>query len=119
MFFFRTLGWQLLTVFADIFTIYALYRGLHLAVPLSFVILCFGLTLVVSMVSIVPGALVFYESAMTLFYVTLGINVHMALIVTLLFRGLSFWLPMPLGFLLYHRLTRSRPDAEPKPGSVS
>jgi len=57
------------------------------------------------MVSITPGALIFYEGGMTLFYTLLGIPAGGAFVVTMLYRALSFWLPMPVGLLLYRKLS--------------
>lgn len=58
--------------------------------------------LVIGSLPVTPGALVVYESAMTYFYILLGLPVHAALMVMLLFRFLSLWLPILMGLMLYH-----------------
>lgn len=92
---------------ADALTVFALFQGLGAPLPIGAVLVGFILTQIVSLLPIAPGALILYESSMTYFYAMLGAPVSAAIIVTLLYRLLSFWLPMPFGLVLYHRLQRS------------
>ncbi|HEY6063496.1 MAG TPA: hypothetical protein VIV35_07795, partial [Chitinophagaceae bacterium] len=50
---------------------------------------------------------ILYEGSMTFFYVHFGVPVAVAAVATLLYRALSFWLPIPVGFFLYRRLQNS------------
>lgn len=94
---------QLLLYAVDVFTIASLFAGLGLAVPLWSVALALMGTRIVSILPFSPGSLILFESSMTFFFVSLGLAVGPALIVTLLFRLLSFWLPMPAGLLFYRQ----------------
>jgi len=72
----------------------------------------------------IPGALGVYEAGMTGMLAAVGIGARTALAGTILFRGFSFWLPIPIGFAIYHwlvRRTRRTPEteAEPSPTSAS
>jgi uncharacterized membrane protein YbhN (UPF0104 family) len=49
-------------------------------------------------ISPVPQGIGIVEGTMTLVYTSLGVPSGPALVVTLAFRGLSFWLPFALGF---------------------
>ncbi|EHQ31024.1 hypothetical protein Mucpa_6977 [Mucilaginibacter paludis DSM 18603] len=100
----QTIGLQLIIVMSDIITVFALVKGFHVAMP--FPIVAFGLllSLVIGALPISPGSLIVYESAMTYFLTKLGAPVHAALIITLLYRSLTFWLPIPLGLLVYRNL---------------
>lgn len=89
----------------DITTIYFLFMGLGLPLSLPVVALGFMSTKIISMFSFMPGALLFFEGGMVLFYTLLGVPAAGAFVVTILFRALSFWLPMPLGLYLYRRLS--------------
>ena len=44
------------------------------------------------------------EGVMPLVYISLDVPAEAATIITLAFRGLSFWLPFALGFLLLRRV---------------
>jgi len=92
---------QLGVFFADSFTIFALLHGLH--VHVAYIVIAFGLllTFITAALPISPGALLVYEGAMTFFYTSMGMPFQTALIVTLLFRVLSFWAPIVLGLILY------------------
>jgi len=93
---------------ADMFTVYALFHGLGVFTTFSTVFVAFILAKIISLLPISPGALIVYESGLTFFLVKLGAPVGTAVIVTLLFRVLSFWLPIPAGFLLSSKLHHER-----------
>jgi uncharacterized protein (TIRG00374 family) len=97
---------QVLLFMADSFTILALYYGLGIEIPILYVVVGLMATKVISILPVSPGALILYESSMTFFFVHLGVPVSTAIVVTLLYRTLSFWLPMPVGFLMYKRLQK-------------
>jgi uncharacterized protein (TIRG00374 family) len=99
---------QLFFIMSDIVTVWALIKGFH--VDMSFPLVAFGLllSLVIGALPISPGSLIVYESAMTYFFTKLGAPVHAALIITLLYRFLTFWLPIPIGLLVYRNLQRNR-----------
>lgn len=88
---------------ADAFTIFALFRGL--GVELSFMVgfNSYLVARIISLLPISPGALILYESSMTYFLTRLGAPLGTSILVTLLYRFLSFWMPMPLGFFLYRK----------------
>jgi uncharacterized protein (TIRG00374 family) len=102
----RVVALQLSVFLADAATIFFLFIGLH--TPINFFIVSFGLvlTMTVAFLPISPGSLILYESSMTFFYSVLGVPLAVALVVTLLYRFLSFWLPMPIGLLLYRHLEK-------------
>lgn len=88
----------------DALTIYALFRGLHIDASYLMIFICFMLTKVVAALPISPGELLVYESSLTVLLITAGLPFGAAAIVTLLYRVLSFWTPIPLGLLLYRHL---------------
>ena len=91
--------------FADAFTIFALFRGL--GITLSFIAAFIGylLTRIISLLPVSPGSLILYESGMTFFLTKLGAPLGTSIVVTLLYRFLSFWMPMPIGFFLFRKTT--------------
>jgi uncharacterized protein (TIRG00374 family) len=92
---------------ADSLSLYALFHGLGVSVPFLSVFVGFVLTKIISLLPFTPGALILYEGSMTFFYVHFGVPVAVAAMVTLLYRALSFWLPIPVGFFLSRRLQNS------------
>lgn len=90
----------------DALTIYALTKGFNLALPFGRIVFAMMLTLVVGSLPISPGSLIAYESGMTYFFTLMGLPVSAALVITLLFRFLTFWLPIPAGLFLYRNLQR-------------
>jgi hypothetical protein len=61
------------------------------------VLLAFVAASVLSMIPITPGGLGFVEAGLTALLVTAGIGADAAVAATLLFRLVSFWIPLPIG----------------------
>jgi len=93
---------------ADSLTVFALFHGLGVQVAFLSVFVGFVLTKIISLLPFTPGSLILYEGSMTFFFVHFGVPVGVAAVVTLLYRFLSFWLPIPVGFFLYRKLQNSR-----------
>ncbi|HWC57939.1 MAG TPA: lysylphosphatidylglycerol synthase transmembrane domain-containing protein [Candidatus Paceibacterota bacterium] len=103
----ESIFFQVCIFLCDSITILALFRGVNIHVPFLFIMLGFMVTLIIALLPISPGALIVYEGSMTFFYVSLGVPLAAAGIVTILYRVLSFWAPIPLGFFLYRKLQLS------------
>jgi len=95
---------QIAILSCDMLTVFAIMAGFRVSLDAGRIMLGLLLTLVIGSLPVSPGGLIAYESAMTYFYTLLGVPVHAALIVTLLFRFFSFWLPIPAGLWLYRDL---------------
>jgi uncharacterized protein (TIRG00374 family) len=61
------------------------------------VLLAFVAASVLTMIPITPGGLGFVEAGLTATLVTAGIGADAAVATTLLFRLVSFWIPLPIG----------------------
>jgi uncharacterized protein (TIRG00374 family) len=97
---------QLCLISCDIITAFAIIKGFHVLLPFNHVAFALLLSIVIGALPISPGSLITYEGAMTYFLTIFGSAIHAALIVTLLFRFLTFWLPMPIGLVLYKNLQK-------------
>jgi uncharacterized protein (TIRG00374 family) len=104
----QTIILQLVIILSDVVTVWALIKGFHVDMPFALVAFGLLLSLVIGALPISPGSLIVYESAMTYFFTRLGAPVHAALIITLLYRFLTFWLPIPIGLLVYRNLQKKR-----------
>ncbi|MGH2625674.1 MAG: lysylphosphatidylglycerol synthase transmembrane domain-containing protein, partial [Anaerolineales bacterium] len=62
------------------------------------VIAAFGIGSLFAVVSPTPGGLSFVEGAMTLVVAAAGIPLASATVITLAYRGITFWFPLVLGF---------------------
>jgi len=105
---FVTILFHVCVFLADSITLFALFRGLGVHITFLSVFIGFVLTKIISLLPFLPGALILYEGSMTFFYVHFGVPFAVAAIVILLYRFLSFWLPIPVGFFLYRRLQNSK-----------
>lgn len=90
----------------DMLTIWALFAGLGVPVGLGASAAGYILTRIITSIPTSPGSLVVFEGGMAYFLSGMGVPLEAAVTITLLFRILSFWLPMPVGFFLYRRMQR-------------
>lgn len=93
--------WQDLIMLANILTLYFLSFAVGSKISFVAAFITFTLVKFVSMVSFVPGALGVFEGGMTLILISLGVGAEPAFAMTLLLRAFTFWLPMPVGWVLY------------------
>ena len=54
-----------------------------------------------ALIPLTPGGLGFVESGMTTLLVLVGVTADQAVVGTLLYRLIAFWLPIPLGALAW------------------
>jgi len=100
-------GYQFATFLLDALTLWMLIRSLGAAVHPSYVFASFMLANLVRTIGIVPGGLGVFEAASVLMLRAGGVSVAVALSATLLFRGLTFVLPMAPGMWYSRRLTKA------------
>jgi Mg2+-importing ATPase len=88
---------QLAIVLLDASTVWILIRSLGEVASATGVFVSFMVSTLLRTVSIVPGGLGIFEAGSVVTLKLAGVAVPVALAATLLFRGLSFWLPMVPG----------------------
>lgn len=101
--------YQLVIVALDTLTILALIWSVGGEAPPHLVFAAFVFATLFKNLGVVPGGLGTFEAASVLGLRAIGLPLPVALSATLLFRGLSFWLPMLPGLYLARRLVRPRP----------
>ena len=104
---------QLLIAVLDAATIWVLVRALGTDASPGAVFASFMISSLLRTFGFMPGGLGVFEAASVATLALAGIPVAVGLSATLLFRGLSFWLPMLPGLVFSRRLT----GAAPVPGS--
>ncbi len=85
-------------------SLYCLFRAFHQPVPFAVLVAGYVVAILFLNVSPIPQGVGIVEGTMTLVFVSLHIPTATALLATLAFRGLSFWLPLVAGFLVLRRI---------------
>lgn len=93
---------QILVFVLDVATLSAVFRMLGGVISLSAAFVSFMFAAVIGTFSFTPGGLGFFEGSSILVMHSFGVSVEFALTATLLFRGLTYWLPFIPGFLISH-----------------
>jgi uncharacterized protein (TIRG00374 family) len=86
-----------------------LLHSMRLAVPYPDVLAAYGMSLIASLFTVLPGGGGAVEAALSFTLHLQGVPLKGALGAAILFRLLSFWLILPIGGILYRVLTRSTP----------
>lgn len=110
----RAMLWQLLLVFLDVTTLWMLVRAVGVAAPFSGVFASFMAASLLRTVGFIPGGLGTFEATAVFTLKMSGVPIAEALAATLLFRGLSFWLPMVPG-LIFSRAALRHPNGRARP----
>lgn len=100
-------GWSLAAHLLDIATIYFLFLAFNLVATPGVVVGGFALASVFGFISFIPSAIGVFESSMSLLYASLGVPFGVAVLVSLAFRALAFWLPIPIGVWMYKHIFHS------------
>lgn len=104
--FFSATLWQGMVLIFNIMTLLFISFALDFKISFSTAFASFILTRFISMVSFIPGAFGVFEGGMTLILISFGLSASASLAITILFRVFTFWLPMPIGWVLFRRLLR-------------
>jgi phosphatidylglycerol lysyltransferase len=88
----------------NIASLYAIFLAFQQNISLGPLIAGYAMGILFLIVSITPQGIGVVEGVMTLVFTSLGIPAGSAAVISLTYRGLSFWLPLLVGFLLLHRM---------------
>lgn len=112
-----TTAYQLAIFLFDTATFACMFLAVGHAVGFTTVFASFVMATTVMTVSILPGGVGTFEATAVGLAVSLGVPVEPALTATLLLRGYTLWLPLPVGFFLLHRQLGARSGPRPPLGS--
>ncbi len=99
----RTVAISLLSHFVNIASLYAVFRAFHQNIGLGVLVAGYSIGILFWIVSITPQGIGVVEGVMALVYTSLGVSGSVAAVVSLTWRGLSFWLPMLIGFVVLRK----------------
>ena len=100
----RTVAVALLAHILDITSLYLLFLAFNQPIGLGTLVAGYAVGILFWIVSITPQGIGVVEGVMALTFTSLGIPGAVATTVALAFRGLTFWLPMILGFFAVQRM---------------
>ena len=100
----RTLAVALAAYLVDLASLYTLFLAFHQPIELGILVAGFAVGILFWIVSITPQGIGVVEGVMALVYTSLGVPAAKATVIALAFRGLTFWLPLAIGFFLLQRV---------------
>jgi uncharacterized protein (TIRG00374 family) len=107
----RLLALALTMTVLDVASLGALFLAFREALQPGVVVAGYAFGILSWLLSPVPQGIGVVEGVMTLVYTSLGVHAEPATLIVLSFRGLTFWLPTLVGFVLLRRLRSLRPEA--------
>ena len=100
----QTLGIAFAAHLIDLASLFTLFLAFHERVHFGVLVAGYAMGILFWIVAITPQGIGVVEGMMTLVFASLGIPIERATVIALAFRGLTFWLPLGIGFILLRRL---------------
>jgi phosphatidylglycerol lysyltransferase len=99
-----TLGIAFIGHLIDLTSLYVLFLAFHQPVTFGVLVAGYAMGILFWIVSPTPQGIGVVEGMMALVFTSLHVPSAVATTVTLAFRGLSFWLPLLVGFIILRRM---------------
>jgi len=112
----RTAGIAVVGHFVDIISLAAVFRAFGVDAGLGGIVAVYSMSILFWVVSPTPQGVGVVETVATLVLTSLGVPFHKALLVSLTFRGITFWLPLFTGMAL---IGKTKPFQTPQRTIVS
>lgn len=103
--------WQMAILMMDVLALYFISYAIGQPISFYLAFIVFTLTKFISLASFIPGALGIFEAGMVLILLSFHVPANSALAMTVLLRAFTFWLPMPIGWLLLRRYSKHTNDS--------
>lgn len=100
----KTFGVGLATHIINILSLLSVFLAFHEAPGIGILVAGYAMCFLFAVVSITPQGIGIVEGVMSLVFTSLAIPSEESTIISLAFRGLTFWVPLLIGFLLLRRL---------------
>jgi phosphatidylglycerol lysyltransferase len=94
----------LMAQIVNLLSLYTIFLTFEQPVTPGVLLAGYAMTMLFTIVSPTPSGVGVVEGLMPVIYVSLGLPVAAATLITLAYRGISYWLPLIIGFLLLRRL---------------
>lgn len=99
----RTVGLALLAHLCDLASLYAIFLAFNSPASIGVVIAGYSMSILFWIIAPTPNGIGVVEGLLPVVYTSLGLPAATAAVIALTFRGLTFWLPMLIGFGLLQR----------------
>lgn len=109
----RTLGVALLAHLIDLLSLWTIFLAFRQPVGVGVLIAGYAIGILFWVVSITPQGIGVVEGMLALVLTSLGIPAEQSAVIALTFRGLTFWIPLLIGFLLLNRIRLFRAHVRP------
>lgn len=96
--------------FFNYLTIYFIFLGFGSSLSIEKIICGASIAGLASFITFLPMGMGVYETTMAMSYYSFGVPLDLSILVTLVFRFFSLWLPLPVGIVMYHRLGRKKKE---------
>jgi phosphatidylglycerol lysyltransferase len=100
----RTIGIAFAAHLVNLTTLFCLFMAFHQRVHFGVLVAGYAMGILFWIIAITPQGIGVVEGMMTLVFASLGVPIERATVIALSFRGLTFWLPLAIGFILLRRL---------------
>ena len=100
----QTVGIAFAAHLVDLATLFVFFLAFHQKVHFGVLVAGYAMGVLFWIISITPQGIGVVEGMMTLTFASLGVPIESATVISLAFRGLTFWLPLGIGFILLRRL---------------
>lgn len=104
----KALVYSVLTLFADIASLYFVFHALGFPIRLDVLVVGYVITNYIMSILLMPEGIGVTEASLTAVYASLGIPSSTVVVATLLFRFIAFWLPIAVGLLALWDLRRKK-----------
>ncbi len=99
-------AWAVVLHVMNLYGLWALVRAYGQMIPTGGLIAAFGMGIIFFVIAVIPEGVAIVEAVMTLVFVSVGMAAHTAITITMVFRGVNFWLPLIVGIFTFGRIRR-------------
>lgn len=116
-----TLVWPLVLSLSSklllMFALYLCFRAFNIDVTLPTLVAGFSVAYLFTIISPTPSGIGFVEGALTITLNSFQIALSSATVVTLAYRGITFWLPLLIGMLSFRKIATNETEQVSEPGN--
>jgi uncharacterized protein (TIRG00374 family) len=99
-------GWGIVLHAINLAGLWALVKAFGQSVPIGGLVAAFGMGIIFFVIGVIPEGIAIVETVMTLVFTAVGISKGTAIAITMVFRGVNFWLPIAVGLFTFGRIRR-------------
>lgn len=100
----KLLGLALCTHLIHVLVLFSLFYAFHQAATPGILLAGYTMSILFMIVSPTPNGIGVVEAVVPIMYNSLGVPTDTGIIITFAFRGITFWIPMVIGFILLRQL---------------